>query len=190
MSKTIQNKFTVSIPVKSYVKRFLEINYGNPVDLSLNAESHKFFRELLKKPSREYEKRIPEKCSHQQNVEVQIDSHDFYRWGWELTRTDTVAFGIHFENEAKLLMRNVIGCQVSLGRPFNASIKKFQKRFKFDEDTWPYESIYKDFYRNGSVNVIDFDNEIFDKIENIILLNLSKKRTLAEKALKYYEVSK
>jgi hypothetical protein len=32
MNKSLPSRFTVSIPVKPYVKRFLDINFGLPVD--------------------------------------------------------------------------------------------------------------------------------------------------------------
>jgi hypothetical protein len=183
-------KFSVTVPVKPYVKRFLEINYGSPVDFSLNAEAHKFFRNLLHRPDTSSDRKYSDHiCNYTEFVEVSISEHDFYRYGWELTKTNIVAFGQYFEDHTKLMMRNIVGVHIGLGMPINKSIIKFQNRFLFDEDTWPYQTIKKDFYRNGRVEIIDFDQEIFNKIQKLILRNLYNLGTLSVKAIHLYETS-
>jgi len=187
MKQTTQ-KFTVSIPVKPYVKRFLEINYGMPVDFTPDAQTNKFFTDLLRKPNTRFDNNYPEEiCTYTHEVEVLISEDYFYRYGWELTKTNIVAFGKRFEDRAKTLMRSVVGVYHGIGLPFKNSITKFQDRFGFDEDTWTYQTIKKDFYRNGHVQVVDFNNEIFQKIEKIILVNLYSLGTISQKAKKHYE---
>jgi len=48
MNKSLPSRFTVSIPVKPYVKRFLDINFGLPIDFTKNAHSCKHFQSLFK----------------------------------------------------------------------------------------------------------------------------------------------
>lgn len=181
-------KFTVSIPVKPYVKRYLEINYGSPVSFITDPRANEMFKRMLHKPCAHYERKYPnELVSHTGKVEVLITERDFYRYGWELTKTDVVAFGKHFENRAKNFMRSVVGVYHSLGLPINISILRFQQQFQFEEEFWSYESIKKDFYRNGLKERMDFDNEIFNKIEKIIMRNLSDLGTITTKAIKTYE---
>ena len=84
-------------------------------------------------------------------------------------------------------MRLIVGTQIGLGMSINKSITYFQKKFSFPEDVWPYDSIYKDFYRNGYSEIVDFDNEIFNKFHKIIMRNLSDFRTLSKQAIQYYE---
>jgi hypothetical protein len=122
-------------------------------------------------------------------VEVVISEHDFYRYGWELTKTNTIAFGRYYEERAKAMMRTYIGVNISLGVPINKSILKFQDRFVFDEEVWHYEAIKKDIYRNGKVELIDFNDEIFKKIEKIVLRNLYDLGTLSQQAIKGYETT-
>ena len=43
MNKSLPSRFAVSIPVKPYVKRFLEINFGLPVDFTRNPQLNKYF---------------------------------------------------------------------------------------------------------------------------------------------------
>jgi len=66
---------------------------------------------------------------------------------------------------------------------------KFQNRFIFEEEVWHYEAIKKDIYRNGKVELIDFNNEIFKKIEKIVLRNLYDLGTLSKQAIKEYETT-
>lgn len=186
--KSPSPKFTVSVPVKSYVKRFLEINYGLPVDFTQSPSCHKFFQDLLRKPDISQERKYPDNiCTYTDTIEVVISEHDFYRYGWELTKTNTVAFGKRYEDRAKMMMRSIVGVNVGLGLPINKSINKFQERFHYNEDVWSYETIKKDFYRHGKVDVVDFDNEIFNKIEKIILRNLYDLGTVSATLIKEYE---
>ena len=87
-------------------------------------------------------------------------------------------------------MRSFVGIYSGLGLPVFKSIDKFQSRFEFDEDVWRYEAIKKDFYRHGVKQKIDFDNEIFNKIEKIIMVNLYDSGTVSQQAVKQYENDK
>ncbi len=180
--------FVVTIPVKPYVKRFIEINFGSPARFTCNPEVNKFFLSLLKKPDTSKDKRYPEQLfNYTAMMEVAISQHDFYHFGWELTRTDIVAFGKHFEEKAKFMMRSFVGVYVAAGMPIFKSINLFQERFLFDDAHWDYQSIKKDFYRNGTNAKIDFGNEIFGKIDEILLRNLYTLGTLSKKAKNEYE---
>ncbi len=191
MIKPSTQRFTVSVPVKPYVKRFIEMNFGLPADFTNNPPVLKFFHELLQNPSHYYDKNISDEIYYQSaTVAILISEHDFYRYGWQLTKTDTVAFGKYFQNRAKLLMRNVIGCHVGLGMPLNKSILKFQNQFQFHEDIWAYQSIRKDFYRNCKTEVIDFNFDIYNKIQNIILRNLYNLGTFSNLAIQEFEKNK
>lgn len=164
-------KIVVKVPVKSYVKRFLEINYGNPVNFSDNSKSHQFFQSILRKS---INSKINTEISafYREVVVIEITEHDFEHYGWEISKANVLQFNRYFEKQAKILMRNVIGVNAALGLPIKTAIEKFQSRFKFDEDTWNAEAIKKDFYRHGQLDTVDFTGEIFNKIEKIVLRNL------------------
>ena len=183
-------RFTVSIPVKPYVKRFLEINYGLPVDFSSSPECLKFFQNLLRRPNYARDKQYPDTFyAYTETVEVVISQDDFYRYGWELSKTNVVAFGKRYETRAKVKMRSLVGFYIAMGLPINKGIEKFQDRFRFEEEIWHYEAIKKDFYRNGQVEVVDFNNEIYKKIEKIVLCNLYDLGTISKRLIKAYETS-
>ena len=143
----------------------------------------------MRKPDTSRDKQYEAFCTYTEVVEVVISEHDFYRYGWELTKTNIVAFGKYYEDRAKMLMRNVVGVNHGLGIPINKSIERFQERFKFDEDVWRYEAIKKDFYRNGQVEVVDFENEIFFFFEKIVLRSLYDLGTVSKQLYKQYETA-
>jgi len=181
-------KFTVQIPVKPYVKKFIESNYGSPVNFACHPEEMLLFHHLLKEPSYRRDLYTNDLLTpYSEILEIFISEDEFYRYGWELSKTNVIVFGKFFETRAKFFMRNIVGVYRGLGLPIFRSIARFQKTFNFDEDAWKYESIKKDFYRHGNTRHIDFDNEIYHKIENIILDNLYDSGTICHRLKKQHE---
>ena len=177
--------FFVTIPVKLYVKRFLENNYGCPVDFRKFPKEHGMFKRMLKKPCNHYDKMYPsESIKKTDFVEVVISGDDFNRFGWEISRTDVVAFGKYFENHAKWVMRTVISSYVGFGAPVDRSILLFQKRFCMEEEYWPFDSIKKDFYRLRTSIDIDMNEHIFKHIESVIKKNMKNAGIIKENEVK------
>lgn len=166
--------FTITVPVKPYVKRFLENNFGNPVNFKFHPNEKEFFFRMLKKPNRHYDsKYLNDMPRFLTFVSVEIPESSFYRHGWEISKTDTIAFGKHFERKVKMLMRTIVGTYISFGMPVNVAIFNFQQRFKMEEEYWSFDSIQKDFLRFRSHNKIDFNQYAFCHLERLILLNMA-----------------
>jgi hypothetical protein len=183
------DQFYLIVACKPYVKRFLEINFGNPVDLSGDIMLRTMIRQSLKKPDKKFDKILGEmSCRYCETIRVKISDDEFYRYGWELSKSDTVKFGKEIESRVKFMMRTLVAVNLSLNGSIKMSIIHFQDRFEFQEDVWPYDTIKKEFFRNGIHDQIDFNDEIFNKLENIIMVNLSKKGTVLPQALKHYEI--
>jgi hypothetical protein len=182
-------KFSIDIPCKPYVKRFLEINYGLPVDFTKDNSIYPLFRKKLEKKSFEYEKRYAEckMSKYTETVEVKITSYDFYKYGWELSLNDKVAFNKEIEGKAKLFMYLIVSTRLSFGMSLVDSIKYFQLRFDFPEEVWPTESIVKDCQRNLTVQKNEIIEHVSELIDKIITLKLSEKRTTSVKTKKQYE---
>ena len=180
-------KFTVSIPVKLYVKRFLENNYGNPIDFHSFPRENEMFKRMLKKPCYDEEHKYKnELCRQTHSVEILITDRDFYRHGWELSKTDIVSFGKYFEKHAKWLMRTVVSTYVSFGTPIDRSIINFQSRFRLEEEYWSFDSIKKDFYRLRSNDEIDMNEYAFDHLERLIRINMSNVGVITDHVVKNY----
>lgn len=181
-------KFNVTVPVKPYVKRFLENNYGNPVDFRNHARENEMFKRMLKKPCLDNDhKYINELCKQTHSVEIIISERDFYRNGWELTKTDIVSFGKHFEKQAKWLMRTVVSTYVQYGTPIDKSIMNFQNRFMMEEEYWSFDSIKKDFYRLRGSQCIDLNEYAYQHIERLIRINMQNVGVITDHGVRNYE---
>jgi hypothetical protein len=182
-------KFNITVPVKPYVKRFLENNYGDPVDFRNHPRENEMFKRMLKKPNHGKDHMYKsELCLHVHFVEISISERDFYRHGWELSKTDIISIGKHFEKNAKWLMRSVVSTYISFGIPINIAINKFQTRFQLEEEYWPFDSIKKDFFRFKVNNRIDFNQFAYQHLERLILLNMSNAGAITTHILKNHEI--
>ena len=174
--------------MKPYVKRFLENNYGNPVDFHKHPRENELFRRMLRKPCHDNEHKYRNELNKQMStVEIKISDHDFYRYGWELSKTDIISFGKYFEKNAKWLMHTVVSTYVAFGTPIYIAIANFQTRFQMEEEYWSYESIQKDFYRLRDNHEIDLNKYAYTHLERLILINMSHAGAVTEYALKNHE---
>lgn len=182
--------FTVELPCKPYVKRFLQINCGEPANLSAHKLLQADFRKALKTKCRKDEARYGKLSfgKYSEVIEIQISDDDFYRHGWELTLTDTISFGKSVERHAKLMMYTFVG-GYSMVMELQSAILRFQEESGFYEDIWKFESISKDFQRNQPDRV-NISKEIIQQIKNISLGKLSKLGTISPQAIKHYEDTK
>jgi hypothetical protein len=165
--------FNVLVPVKPYVKRFVENNYGCPADFHGHPRENEMFRRMLKKPCYDKDQMYSIDLEKQSvKLEVVLSDRDFFRSGWEMSKTDIIAFGKYFERNAKWLMRSVVSTYISFGMQEYNAIMKFQSRFHMEEEYWPFDSIKKDFYRFKSINDIDFNHYAYQHLEKLILVNM------------------
>lgn len=169
-------KFAVTIPVKPYVKRFVELNYGLPADFSKQPEIQKELRRCLRKPDTRYDRKFENRLStYTASLGLLISQDDFYRFGWEFSKTDIVMFGKLFETAIKSKMHNVVSIYRGIGLSIKESILKFQENHSMEEEYWAYETIKKEYYRRRPTNGIDFFPEIIDKIDSLFMVTLSRK---------------
>lgn len=177
----IMNKdFTIGLFLKPYVHQYLVNKFGNPVNLydSQGGDLKNFLIGLLKKPSAKYEKRIKLRyLTHE--TRIVISKSDFYRYGWEITKTDMIKFNNWVESQIKFYARCYISFDKSLGIPISRSIRNFQDEFEISEDLWSYDSIKKDFDRHGAYIEFDKISVFKDQLRNLFLEQLSEIRQLA-----------
>jgi hypothetical protein len=192
------SKFLVKFPCKPYVKRFLEVNYGDidnidsnkPVDFSKDRALYSEFQQKLKlNKSLRYDLRYSNLAldRYSEEIDVKISQDDFYRYGWELSKTDIIYMNSLFESRCKLLMYTVVGAHVAAGMTLSGSIDYFQDKYYFPEDIWQKESIYKDCQRNLRIDKNEIYSTISGVIDKIMLVKLSANRTISHKAKKAYE---
>jgi len=176
-------KFISIIPVKTYVKRFLENNYGDPVDFSSHPNENIRLKRMLTKPNYHCDTIYDKRSLNSKTlpfVSVLISSAEYYRYGWQLSKTDIARFNKHYELQAKQLMRSVVGNYISFGTPIQAAIEKFQERYHMEEDYWTFEAIKKDFYRFKLTNEIDFKGYAYDHLERLLLKTLINTKSISK----------
>ena len=180
--------FNIDFPTKPYVRQFIIHNFGDPADFSCNKGVNDSFRNCLSRPSTRYDARYNELslCRYSTITKVVISDDDFYRYGWEISKTNIVSFGKQMERQAKFLMRNMVSYYSSFMMERDA-ILMFQNRLGFNEDTWSFDSIKKDYQRFGPVDRPDFLSDLNSKIEKILLVNLSNLGTISQNARKSYD---
>lgn len=191
------SKFLVVFPCKPYVKRFLEINYGDAnhamtncsIDISKDKALYSEFQQRLKKKSLRFESRYNTYSfdRYASEAHIKISQDDFYRYGWELTKSDIVYLNTILEGRCKNLMYTYVGVRVAIGMSLTSSIDSFQEKFMFTEDVWQKDSIYKDCQRNLHINKNDIAENISSLIDKITLETLSKNRTISRKTKLTYE---
>jgi len=181
-------KFIVTVPVKPYIKRYLENNYGSPVDFRNHPRENELFKRMLKKPCNEANHMYKNELLRQTaEVEITISDRDFYRHGWELSKTDIVSFGKHFEKNVKLLMRTVVSTYVCHGMAVDKSIAKFQTQYKMEEEYWSFDSIKKDFYRFRDNNDIELNEYAYQHLERLIRINMNNAGVISDLGAKTLE---
>ena len=103
-----------------------------------------------------------------------ISQHDFYHCGWMVSKTHMLMINNRIESNVKKLARNYITVLKSFGIPINIAIREFQTEYNFPDEIFSWDTIRKDFERNGNY----VNNSLLEKhiknIRKIILTNLSK----------------
>jgi hypothetical protein len=171
--------FLIEIPCKPYVKAYLENCCGTPVNLQhLPNLMEELRRGLSKVPCHKDSKKITEKAD---KVKIIIPPNYFYRYGWELEEVFVRDFNKIIEHRVKYIMRQYISLNSSMGIPVADCIRSFQDKFGFQETIWSFDSIKKDFTRNGIKSEMNFMKEIRHEINKIFLSNLSELGTISKK---------
>ena len=195
MKKT---RYCVWLQVKPYVKKFLITNFNRPdadwpvlIDLSADKSLQQSFISRLCKEGR-WENRYDTLFRYSEQVPIEISRDTFNRYGWSMSNTETVHFGVQIERRIKLMMYTFIDTYVhSLGMTITASVRAFQNSFGFDEDSWSYDTIRREYTRHQSKSHIhdrqQLDKTIFLKINQIILGNLSDFGTISHQGKIAYE---
>ena len=111
---------------------------------------------------------------------------DFYRYGWAMSNTEVVAFGSKVERRIKQMLFLYLDTHVSIGIPLSTAIRNFQNSFGFDDDTWSYETIRREYNRHGYRKTVE-NTTILDFINRIILGKLSEFGTISQQGKMTYE---
>ena len=126
-------------------------------------------------------------AKYTETLQVEVNKDDFYNYGWTLTDTELIAINRYFEFKLKGMLNTFIDINKALGISVSMAIKKFQKKFGYDEDIWSIDSIRKEYYRNGSKYPGSLETEMFDAINRIMMVNFERTGLISQKEIKFYE---
>ena len=176
-----KDRFFVWLPCKTYVKVWLVINFPSPdnkwpeaVNISSDLQLSNALKEKLSKPSTRYEKRMATNSKYTERIPIEISQDTFYRYGWELSATETNNFNQLIENRIKSDLLRYLELSVSFGSSIAAAIRGWYELSGFNDITFPSESIRKFFLRHRSENCKK--NNFLQKQINIIFMeNMPRK---------------
>lgn len=144
---------TVEVPVKPYVKAYLEKNYGNPVNLSSVRGLNNFFKLLLEKNYYRNDKQI-NLNGYTTTVNIVITRDVFYRHGWYLSKTSVVSFNGMVESLVKNRIRDMVYVNVIHGgKKIAKSIRLALHELSINEDDLSFDAVKKDIQRNTCIKV-------------------------------------
>lgn len=138
---------TVEIPVKPYIRRWIELQIGKPAKLSRDNNIGKYLYQLMEDPVDRREIDFP---SYQEMIEIKITEEVFLRKGYYLTRTNIIAFNSFVEEHIKTTVFNYIDALIDGSGKIKKkdAIEKALLKFGFDEWSWPYQSVKKAYDRH------------------------------------------
>jgi hypothetical protein len=149
--------YPLQLPTKPYLKRYLEYLFRPDMMIDLTKPQGQFLARLLGDSTDERGSRYP---GYDEVAILQFTQRIFNRYGFNLTRTNIVAFNRYLEQDLKSRVCQLIDIALGanaiiLSAPnLNLSsykiadaIREVQREFGFDEDTWSYESIRKVYLR-------------------------------------------
>ena len=186
----MSESFNVILPCKTYVKQFIVHNFGEPANFSPDKSLSNTLLKALKHPDKrwDYNSNVNDAVgNYRSKIDLAISEDVFYRYGWMLTTTDILNINRKIESRVKCFMYQMVGVSVANGKPIKDSIEDFQQRFDYPEEVWAYESIKKDFQRNGKPIARSYQDEIILINQRLFMDNLSRMGTLYQKAIKHYE---
>ncbi|WP_334166666.1 hypothetical protein [Phocaeicola paurosaccharolyticus] len=189
------DRYVCWVPCKPYVKQFLLQNYNDPdenwpeiISLSSDKELQTEFLKRLSKVGR-WENKYKDLKRYSDSVAIEIRKDTFYRYGWSLSNSEVVQFGVIVERKIKTMLFLYLDTNVSMGVPLSTAIRNFQSRFAFSEEIWSYDTIRREYNRHSYKKINTTDKNIFDFIHEIILGKLSENGTISRKAKQQYEIA-
>jgi len=139
-------KFTIKLPCKSWVFKYIENNFGNPANFHSNLFLSNLIKNSIEKPRGHRHKVI--NSQYTKEIEIEISSEQFYSFGWELSQKSIIEINRIIELQIKALCLIFVSISTSFGKSIKDSIFDFQKQINFTDTDWNYHSIAKYLQRN------------------------------------------
>jgi hypothetical protein len=141
------NYINIDVPVKPYVKAYMENNFGAPCEMDRSNKYGRIMFLLLSDGSRERDnkyRQYPEKLS------MKLSSTFWHRRGSGLTRTNVIYFNQIIEDDIKLKLRTFVYALTCQEKPIKRAeaIRRFLNIYGFSPDVFPFDTAKKDIDRS------------------------------------------
>jgi hypothetical protein len=145
--------FTIKIPCKPYIRKYLVNNFGSKPDLKADPVLYHFFLRLLDRNLKMQENRI-DLSQYKSNITISYTHNVFKHIGFNLNKTDIKSFNQLVEAYIKKQMVLKIDTHLKYNDNLAACIRTIQEEFSFSEDDFQFESIKKYYVRNSKFYTI------------------------------------
>ncbi len=141
----------IEIPVKLYIKRYLNVKYGKPAQLTRKEMEGRFLYELIEDPRQDRDKEVG---TFNHTLTVLLPDRVLMKKGHYLTPTQIS----NFNSFMKLFIRNEMRSHIDLilrkqpQTEIKDAIYDYQQHYKLFDDFFPFDSIKKDYYRYRKSN--------------------------------------
>lgn len=189
--------FVVWVHVAPYVRQYLLQNfrvkctqYADLVDIRRDPQLNLLFTSRLQKPAFRREKALDAAgCNSRRpcRIPLLISREQFTRYGWALSMTDEATLCRVLEVRCRTILLTYLSSLYYIYGNLARCIEIFYRRFHFDDDTWPTDSIRKIWLREHHTSKKTLKNDFLQKIDEIVLANLSKNGTITSQGLTIYE---
>jgi hypothetical protein len=197
MGKNKKDRFVCWIQVPAFVARYLMQNYKVsdsdwPELVSLRDDEYLYslFRSRLVKPTHRYDNRLEQRTKfHNRScrVAVEITKDDFYNHGWSLSATDENTLVRAMEIKVHTLCLTFLASAYMVTPVLRVCIDEFYRRYGFDENTWPSDSIRRLWTRTKSIDKSTLRTVLIDNINKIVIGKLSLSGTISQQGKELYE---
>lgn len=190
------DRFAVTVHVAPFVKKYLLTNFGvydemwpDLVNISSDRQLSGVFRSMLVKKHYEFDRRIEAQANRfrSERINIEISKSDFYKYGWAISLTDEIRFSSVLEARCKTMLITYLSSAYLVTPCLASCIRQFYHLFGFDDETWPIDSIRKIWLRDKTIDKQALKMGIFQKINEIIILQMSVNGTIAEQGKLAYE---
>ncbi len=195
-----RDTYVVWVNVAPYVRQYLLLNfhvsdsqYSDLVDIRHDAQLNALFTSKLAKPSYRRERELAASSANSRRskrIPFLISREQFTRFGWALTLTDEATLNKVLEIRCKTILMTSLTSLYYVYGNLAQCIELFYRRFHFDDETWPTDTIRKIWLRKHNGVKKSIKNDLSARIDEIVLANLSKNGTISQKGLKVYENSR
>ena len=141
------NTYTVTVPCKSYVKKFLIDTYGNPVDIRKDKHLYKFLKNTLERKVHRHNDRSSfkkyGKMIYKAETTFIVNEDTFKHNGFDIHRDDITDLNALFEGYIKKIIAVFVYALISCGHKTISAINQAQELFNFSEDDMSTDLILK-----------------------------------------------